>query len=203
MEIEIIPQDDNWGVNTTAITGDFSDFNDDITEDGRSLPGHRKENYLDDLENRSLQSYKKSKCCSTFWFYLKNYFNFLFCLTISVIAFLTPFFFIILPQLNISNKWTVFECGLECEGLLIGIAFKLFILLIGSYTIFARKPTSFLPQIFELRILLALLLCIMTFSFWLFYIVRIIFTQNQVYFIEIIHLNTFFSFVFQFFARKL
>ncbi len=34
-QVQILPQDDNWGENTTA-HGDFSDFNDDMTEDGRS-----------------------------------------------------------------------------------------------------------------------------------------------------------------------
>ncbi len=189
MEIEIIPQDDNWGVNTTSITGDFSDFNDDMTEDGRSLQGHLKEEILFDSENRSIQSCQKSKYCGTFWFHFKNYFNFLFCLFVSICAFATPFFFIILPQMNINNKWTVSECGLECEGLLIGITFKLFILFFGSYAIFARKPTSFLPQVFELRTMLVLLLGIMTFSFWLFYIVRIMFTQNQVCFNFLNNLN--------------
>ena len=36
IQVQILPQDDNWGENTTAFTADFSDFNDDMTEDGRS-----------------------------------------------------------------------------------------------------------------------------------------------------------------------
>ena len=47
VQIEIIPQDDNWGANTTSVTGtgDLSDFADDLTEDGRSMTnGHRQNN---------------------------------------------------------------------------------------------------------------------------------------------------------------
>lgn len=182
MKIEIIPQDDNWGANTTAVTGDFSDFNDDMTEDGRSFHNKKGSNLMIDLESRSVQTnYNKSGECSLFFMYLKNYFGFICSMIVFLCAFFTPILFILLPRLNIYNEWNVTDCGLECEGLLIGIAFKLFILLIGSWTVFARKPTAFLPRIFELKAVLILLLCIMNLSFWLFYVVRIIFTQLQDY----------------------
>lgn len=58
---------------------------------------------------------------------------------------------------------------------MVGIAFKLFILLIGAWAIFGRKPRiAQLPRVYELRTLLLILLCLLTFSYWLFYAVRII-----------------------------
>lgn len=65
---------------------------------------------------------------------------------------------------------------------MIGIAFKLFILLIGNWAIFARRPSASYPRIYELRALVVLLLLIMTFSYWLFYGVRIIETNTQDYY---------------------
>jgi vang-like len=113
--------------------------------------------------------------------YFSNYMGFLCTLCVSICAFITPILFIVLPRLSINQQWVVSECGLECEGLLIGIAFKLSILLFGTWAVFARKPRASLPRVYELRALLLLLMCIMTFSYWLFYAVRIIETHTQDY----------------------
>lgn len=184
IQVQILPQDDNWGENQT----EFS-FNDDMTEDGRSghfnarnhgsLP-YSKENEID-LENQKyLNKTNHQGCFRRISFYLSNYFGFICSFIISTISFLTPILFLALPRLNIYQDWQVGECGLECEGLLIGIAFKLSILLLGYWAVF-RRPQSALPRIFELHTLLLLLLFIMTFSFWLFYGVRIIETKTQDY----------------------
>lgn len=188
MQVQIIPQDDNWGENTTAFTADFSDFNDDMTEDGRSShfnfgkPGRNFKNnkdghHLDDESRMGKEQFihgcNLHQTCH-------NYFGYLCSLCVSFCAFITPILFIILPRLNI---WKVNECGLECEGLLVGIAFKMFILLVGSWALFGRKPrTTQLPRVYELRTLLIVLLCLMTFSYWLFYAVRIIETQTPDYY---------------------
>ena len=170
----------------TAVTGDFSDFNDDVTEDGRSFHGRIKSNHrnvLIDMDNESLQNnLKPSGWLNVAGSYMRNYFGFMSALLISICAFVTPILFIVLPRLNINQQWQLNECGLECEGLLIGIAFKLFILLLGSWAIYARKPSAFLPRVYEMRALLIFLLFIMTFSFWLFYGVRIIDTRIQDYY---------------------
>ena len=205
IQVQILPQDDNWGENTTAFTADFSDFNDDMTEDGRSYIGgggtsnNHRMNYKDRFqqhqnqqnvfididEKQLLKEQQNNNCCCNLFkmisYYLTNYFSFLIAFLVSFCSFITPIMFIILPRININQQWQVTECGLECEGLLIGIAFKLFILLLGSWAIFLRKPRSTLPRIYELRALLIFLLCIMTFSYWLFYSVRIIDTHQQDY----------------------
>jgi vang-like len=184
IQVQILPQDDNWGENQT----EFS-FNDDMTEDGRS--GHfnarsnggllySKENEID-IENQNYSNKSNHQgCFRMIRFYISHYFGFICSLLISTISFATPILFIILPRLNINQDWQVGECGLECEGLLIGIAFKLSILLLGNWAVF-RRPQSMLPRIYELRTLLVFLLFIMTFSFWLFYGVRIIETKAQDY----------------------
>ena len=183
IQVQILPQDDNWGENQT----EFS-FNDDMTEDGRS--GHfnvrsaggmlySKENEIDIENQNHLSKSNRRGCLRVLGYYIFTYSGLACSLLISLISFLTPIMFIVLPRLNLNQEWQVSECGLECEGLLIGIAFKLFILLLGNWAVFRRQPS--LPRVYELRNLLLFLLLIMTFSFWLFYGVRIIETRTQDY----------------------
>ena len=113
--------------------------------------------------------------------YCSIYFGFVCAFCVSFCAFVTPILFIILPRLNLNQQWQVTECGIECEGLLIGIAFKMFVLLLGAWALFMRRPKASLPRIYELRAFLIFLLCIMTFSYWLFYAVRIIDAHTQDY----------------------
>ncbi|CAF1058840.1 unnamed protein product [Brachionus calyciflorus] len=168
IQVQILPMDDNWGeTNTTAHTADFSDFNDDMTEDGRSS----QFNYKIDSE----VPIEKKGFFKNFLIFLKTYFGLICAFIVSFSSFLTPILFILIPKLN--SQWMFNECGLECEGSLIGIAFKLFILVIGSWAIFLRRPKSPLPRIHELRAILVFLLSIITFSYWLFYYVRIYDTQ--------------------------
>ncbi len=180
IQVEILPQDDNWGENnTTAITcGDnFSDFNDDQTEDGRSV------NYT----QRKYSHHEAYDCDESgetkLWSFLRRHAGYMCILLACVCSFLTPILFIILPRVNIhGGEWQVDECGLECEGLLIGIAFKMCILLLGNWAMFARRSRASMPRIYELRALVVLLLFIVTFSFWLFYGVRIIQANVRDYF---------------------
>ena len=177
IQVQILPQDDNWGENQT----EFS-FNDDMTEDGRSCHFngrsgggflYSKDNEIDVENQNYLNKSNHRGCFRKIKYYLTTYFGFMCSILISMASFVTPIMFIILPRLNINHDWQVSECGLECEGLLIGIAFKLFILMLANWAIF-RRPQSSLPRIYELRTLLLFLLFLMTFSFWLFYGVRII-----------------------------
>ncbi len=178
IQVQILPQDDNWGENTTAYTAATSevsgDFNDDnLTEDGRS----RKFN-PDDHSPHSTDRLSLTKFCS-------RYFGFMFTITILLVTYLTPILFIILPRLNIqflNSNWQIQECGIECEGLLIGISFKLFLVLLGVWALYLRKPKATLPRIYELRALILFLLCILTFSYWLFYGVRIIDARQPDYY---------------------
>ena len=173
IQVQILPQDDNWGENTTAYTGATSevsgDFNDDnMTEDGRSRK-FNADNFDGQSDGLSLKNF-----CS-------RYYGFMFTILILLLTYVTPILFIILPRINLLN-WTVQECGIECEGLLIGISFKLFLVLFGVWALYFRKPKSTLPRVYETRAVILSLLFILTFSYWLFYGVRIIETYEQDYY---------------------
>ena len=183
IEVQILPQDD-WGVaNSTAMTADFSDANDDLmTKDddrfSQYYPGNVNQTHNSGKNVNSHDFNSSSKNKMSIISFLKTYFGYLFTVLVIFASFLTPILFIVLPKLvNILNDSPIFStsvCGIECEGLLIGIAFKMFILVLGSWAIFCRKPRNILPKLNELRALLVFFLLIMTFSFWLFYGVRIL-----------------------------
>ena len=118
IQVQILPQDDNWGENTTAFTADFSDFNDDMTEDGRSYIGangttngarlnsykdSRNQNVFIDIDEKQLLKEQQNNncCCNLFKmisFCLTNYFSFLIAFLVSFCSFVTPIMFIILPN---------------------------------------------------------------------------------------------------------
>ena len=187
LKVQILPQDD-WGAfdggNTTAMTADFSDFNDDLaTEDRRSLQ------YCTNMTNRYDEDTMSSKRRSTksfagsFKIFLRNYFGYMFTAFMFLVSFVTPILFIALPKLinwtRDNPVYTMSTCDIECEGLLIGIAFKLFILILGNWAIYLRRPRNSLPKLNELRALFVFFLILTTFSFWLFYGVRILDQQQQ------------------------
>uniref|UniRef100_A0A8C6YIZ5 Uncharacterized protein n=1 Tax=Naja naja TaxID=35670 RepID=A0A8C6YIZ5_NAJNA len=72
-------------------------------------------------------------------------------------------------------------CGTPCEGLFISVAFKLLILLLGSWALFFRRPRAFLPRIFVFRALLMVLVFLLVASYWLFYGVRILDSRDTNY----------------------
>lgn len=189
IQVQILPQDD-WaaadGANTTAMTADFSDFNDDLaTEDGRSSQyGGRRYDY-DEEKLAKMGAEEPKSFIGKLRYCLKRQFGFLFTVCVLFVSFLTPVLFILLPRLIVAFDADAQQfysspasCGIECEGILIGVAFKLFILLLGTWAIYARRPRNIMPKWNELRTLIVFFLLIMTFSFWLFYGCRIL-DQHQ------------------------
>ena len=151
IEVQILPQDDNWGETTTAITGATS-------ETGYSMEDMSRINK--DLEQ-------------SIGFNCVRYMGSILAGVLGAMAFLSPIAMVIIPKLGIKDSWNVESCDAQCEGLLISFAFKLLILLIGSWALFFRKPKATMPRIFIFRALILFLIFILTFSYWLFYGVRI------------------------------
>lgn len=65
-------------------------------------------------------------------------------------------------------------CDPDCEGLLISLSFKLFILLIGTWALFARRPQASMPRLSVFQSLVLFAAALLTLSYWLFYGVRIL-----------------------------
>ncbi|XP_061494914.1 vang-like protein 1 isoform X2 [Rhineura floridana] len=149
-------QDDNWGETTTAITGtsEHSMSQEDISRISK------------DLED------SVSIDC-------KRYLVLTLAAVLGLLVFLTPIAFILLPQILWRSELE--PCGTACEGLFISVAFKLLILLIGTWALFFRQPKAALPRVFVFRTLILLLIVLLVFSYWLFYGVRILESKDLNY----------------------
>ncbi|KAK3861283.1 hypothetical protein Pcinc_032715 [Petrolisthes cinctipes] len=159
IEVQILPQDDNWGDNTTAITGNTSVRSEsfqDVTIIGRD-------------QERGVT------------FTCQRYAGSALCALVALFAFLSPVAMVLLPRLDVVQlKPDHLHCDSECDGLLISFSFKLLILLLGSWALFFRQPKATMPRIFIFRALVTMLIFVFTFSYWLFYVVRILETRDQV-----------------------
>uniref|UniRef100_A0A671S9C6 Vang-like protein n=1 Tax=Sinocyclocheilus anshuiensis TaxID=1608454 RepID=A0A671S9C6_9TELE len=109
----------------------------------------------------------------------KHYLNVALSVILGLVVFLTPLAFLILPHLLWADRLTA--CGTACEGLFISVAFKLLILLLAVWALFFRPPRAGLPRIFVFRALLATLVLLFVLSYWLFYGVRILDSQDEDY----------------------
>jgi vang-like len=159
IEVQILPQDDNWGETTTAVTGATSEF-------AYSMEDMSK---IKDFEN-------------SIGFNCARYIGSIFAGVIGLVAFVSPIAMVVLPKIGIKgDDWVLEECGVKCEGLFISFGFKLLILLIGTWALFFRKPKATMPRIFIFRALILFLVFVLTFAFWLFYGVRVYATSEPNY----------------------
>lgn len=161
IEVQILPQDDNWGENTTAITGNTSEQS-QSTEDVSNWPGE---------PDTGLS------------FLCHRYMGSVLTIVLSVAAFLSPLAMVVLPKLGffpalsstlgLQQNIKLLTCGAECKGQLVSLAFKLVILAVGAWAIFLRRPNATLPRIFLFRAAVLAFVLVCTFAYWLFYIVQV------------------------------
>jgi len=138
-----------WGETTTVVTGATSEFN----------------YSLEDVdENKDLENSIGFRCA--------RYAGSVFAGMIGIVAFLSPIAMLVLPRVGIGN-WQLSVCHPDCEGMLIAIGFKLLILAAGAWALFIRQPRATMPRLAVSRAGVLVLSFVLTFSFWLFYGVRI------------------------------
>ncbi|XP_075549813.1 strabismus domain-containing protein Vang [Dermacentor variabilis] len=160
IEVQILPQDDNWGDNTTAITGNTSERSisaEDVSRLGREPEGTPGGFF---------------RCHMWAGTVLTS--------ILSLAAFLSPIVMVALPRIEML-EWKVQKCGPECDGLLISFAFKLLILAVATWALFVRRPRATMPRIFILRAVVLALVFVFIFSYWLFFCVRIYERRHQDY----------------------
>lgn len=161
IEVQILPQDENWGENTTAVTGNTSERS-ESTEDVSHWP---------------------SEAEGAFNFSCNRYVGPVIGLALGTSAFLSPIAMVVLPKLGffpdsttvltMQQRLELLSCNAECKGQLLGLAFKLVLLAIGSWAVFLRPRNATMPRVFLFRagVLLLTMLCICT--YWLFYVVQV------------------------------
>ena len=160
-------QDENWGETTTAVTN-TSDIEYAMEQDLSKWQ----------IANERPLS---SRC--------HQYVGPLTSGVLAVAAFLSPILMVVLPQLGVfdsSSRRLNLECDVTCDGMLISFAFKLLILLIGTWAVFFRQPKTTLPRIFVFRATVSLLVLVFIVSFWLFYGVHLIEDSNKIKYVDIV-----------------
>lgn len=163
IEVQILPQDENWGENTTAITGNTSDQSismEDVTNWGQKY----------EVNNR---------------FACRRYFETIISLGISFCSFFSPLAMVMLPKLGFFSttfdnpeltqmlKIQLLACNAECKGSLVSLTARMILLALGLWALFLRRPVATLPRIFLFRATVLLLVLVSTFAYWLFYIVQV------------------------------
>ena len=89
---------------------------------------------------------------------------------LSMLALVSPILMAGLPKFGLFGlRNSQLHCGVECDGMLVSLGFKLFTLAIGTWAVFYRNPRSTLPRIHIYRALVCLLIVVFLVSFWLFY----------------------------------
>ncbi|XP_022668221.1 vang-like protein 2 [Varroa jacobsoni] len=153
VEVQILPQDDNWADNTTCITGATSERS--LSAEDISRLG---------TDRRGLSGI----------FLIHMWLGSIVAAFLSIAAFLSPLGMVLLPKLPFwEQPWKVQACGPECDGLLNGFAFRLCILFGGCWAVFFRRPRATLPRVFVFRAVIMAFTLVVIISYWLFYSVRI------------------------------
>lgn len=89
---------------------------------------------------------------------------------LSVLAVASPVVMVALPNMGVFHlRESDLVCGVECDGLIVSLAFKLVVLVLGSWAVFLRRPRATLPRIRLFRAVVSLLTVVFLVSFWLFY----------------------------------
>jgi len=138
-----------WGETMTVLTGATSEFN----------------YSLEDVDERKNPE-------NSIGFRCARYAGTVFAGLIGFVAFLSPIAMLVLPRVGIGG-WQLTVCRPDCEGMLIAIGFKLLILAAGAWALFIRQPRATMPRLAVSRAGVLVLTFVLTFSFWLFYGVRI------------------------------
>ncbi|XP_055855649.1 vang-like protein 2-B [Episyrphus balteatus] len=164
IEVQILPQDENWGENTTAVTGNTSEQSISMED-------------INSTWNRDNETSLGFAC--------KRYIESVFCLILGFVSFFSPVAMVMMPKLGFfpsafdhpeltqTVKTQLLACSSECKGLLVSLTARLILLALGLWALFLRRPSATMPRIFLFRATVLLLVTVSTFSYWLFYIVQV------------------------------
>ncbi|KAJ8013142.1 hypothetical protein DPEC_G00050220 [Dallia pectoralis] len=149
-------QDDNWGETTTAVTGTS-----ELSLSQEEVVGLEK-----GPEDGRGQGWRR-------------YAPLALGLCVGLLVLATPLAFLVLPAVLWPER--LLACGTACEGLFLSVSCKLLILLLAVWAVFLRQSRASLPRVCVYRATLATLTLLLTLSYWLFYGVRILDSQDEDY----------------------
>ncbi|GMT36081.1 hypothetical protein PFISCL1PPCAC_27378 [Pristionchus fissidentatus] len=158
---------DDWGDNTTAITG------------------ASENDFYGVEENKQIESTVGTvvvrRCSRLLWVTLSS--------LICIAAFLSAPLMVVIPVAlhHYKSEWPAIVCELDCQGNLFDLAFKSFFLIVAQLAMYYRKATADLPRLYFARASITFLVLFELFGFWLFYVVRILLERQAAY----VHVTSF------------
>ncbi|CAD6193030.1 unnamed protein product [Caenorhabditis auriculariae] len=152
---------DEWGDNTTVITGVTSEH---------SYNGDEKSAF-----SPPIGRVVGRRCSRLFWLFSS-------CMICLIAMFSAPAMCsipVIAPYVGFDTPPIV--CDIDCQGLLLLLVLKSVLLIVAIWALFWRKSLADMPRLYLSRAALTFLVLFILFAFWLFYIVRILFERYDNY----------------------
>lgn len=158
IEVQVIPQDDNWGETATT-----------ITETATSICSE-----LDLLEDAFDERIEKGLRCPN----ALQAASILVSLILGLLSIFSPLVFIVMPVVLTEWKISTGSCTIACEGMYINMAVKELVLIIGLWALFVRPSKAFLPRLNIFKVGMMAVVYMVIICFWLFYAFKIIGQQG-------------------------
>ena len=151
IEVQVIPQDDNWGETATTITETATSYCPSFDGEYDTFDEKPKRHFAIGLNFQQVISV-------------------IFSSLIGLLALFSPIAFVVLPVLT----WGTVSCGAMCDGQFISLGVKIVILMVAIWALYIRPRKAMLPRMEILKIGLMALCFVVIVCFWLFYAFRVI-----------------------------
>lgn len=152
IEVQVIPQDDNWGETATTITETATSIYSDLDE---------TDPFGEELEKQRFQ------CPSS-----KQAFSVLLQVVLALFSIVSPVAFVVIP--NVQSSWVIADCGSACDGIYISIGVKEIVLMFGLWALYVRPSKAYLPRLNVFKVGMMVLVYATIICFWLFYAIRML-----------------------------
>ena len=157
IEVQVIPQDDNWGETATTIT----------ETTGTSVISGASETNLSDIG-------KDFRACR---FNFRRHCGFAITVLFGLIGVLSPVAFVVIPIV----LWEPEGCLGKCDGLYMSLGFREVILIAGIWALYFRRPRINFPRVNRLKVGIMGLAFIIVMSYWVIYGFRVLERKTKSY----------------------
>ncbi|PAV64152.1 hypothetical protein WR25_01489 [Diploscapter pachys] len=160
--VKIPMQRDEWGEDTTVVTGVTSEH---------SYSGEDKKVY-----EPPVGRVVGRRCSRLFWILCSS--------LIGLAAVISAPAMCILPFLAshiLGGEQFPISCQVDCQGSLLLVVIKTILLIVAIWALYWRHSLADMPRLYVTRVSLVMFVLFILFAFWLFYIVRIFIERYQQY----------------------
>jgi len=190
-----LTQDENWGENSAAVMGSSHNFSGDFDGFGfqpsttpqggirgraagrQPVAPPQEDEYDDDDAEMAGEKWGTSGKVRTdrgLAFHCRRHTQSFVTGLVALAALASPVIMVALPSLDVLHlREQQMLCSADCDGALVALAFKLFVLAAGSWAVFVRPSRASLPRVRLYRAAVAALVVATVAAFWLFYVAHL------------------------------